>query len=106
MSENKNMNIHQYLVHAATNPKLQATVAGLSGDDLHKFLIESGLSKKDAGLLVAANGSHEGTKALVDNLNARPQGWTYSSAAEAQGWTYSATATAQDWTYSISTKTE
>lgn len=104
--DNKSMNIHQYLVHLATNPALQGAVAELSGDDLHQFLTKSGLSEDDAGMLVKANSNHEGTKALVDNLNTRSQDWTFGTAAESQDWTFSAVAGAQDWTFGTAAKSE
>jgi hypothetical protein len=114
MSEKASVTLKAFLIHAATDPKLQQLLAALNGEQLVAYLMDSGLSAEDASLYAAARTSQEGKQAFVEAMNKRqseawvtsadawitaPDGWTTS----ADGWTTSAdgwTTSAEDWTTS------
>lgn len=80
---NELVSLKAFLIHAATDPKLQQLLASLGGEQLTAYLVSSGLSESDAALYAAARESHEGKQAFADALNRQQHdGWVLA----ADGW--------------------
>ncbi len=86
MSTESAMSLKAFLIHAATDPKLQQLLAALDGEQLVAYLVHSGLSHEDAALYAAARASHEGKQAFANVMNQQQaEGWVMS----AEGWVMS-----------------
>ncbi|MEZ4513616.1 MAG: hypothetical protein R3C62_17250 [Chloroflexota bacterium] len=100
MSEKASVSLKAFLIHVATNPKLQQLLASLNGDQLVSYLVSSGLSEADARLYAAARESHEGRQAFAKELSQQqsegwvmaPEGWVMAPEGwvmAAEGWVMS-----------------
>ncbi|MCB9431411.1 MAG: hypothetical protein H6668_05435 [Ardenticatenaceae bacterium] len=86
MSEKASVTLKAFLIHAATDPKLQQLLASLNGEQLIAYLVSSGLSEADARLYAAARESYAGKQAFADALSKQQsEGWVMS----AEGWVMS-----------------
>lgn len=86
MSEEASVRLKAFLIHVATDPKLQQLLASLNGEQLVAYLVSSGLSAADAKLYAAAREGYEGKQAFADALSKQQaEGWVMS----AEGWVMS-----------------